>query len=535
MTQMLIVDDEPFAVDGIRQCADWEALGIRIVHTAHHADEAKKIMQAHPIDILICDIEMPDEDGLSVVRWVKERFPHIESLFLTCHSEFSYAKQAIQLGSYDYLLKPVDGGELVQVVVRMLQKIKERQESQQRSEQYQKAEEMWRRQQPLLAEKFWQDLLSRRILSFGNFLERAIDDSRLALAPSDRVLPILISIEEWKKPLDERDQDIMEYAVKKAADEVFLSGMPGDVIVDRSGVLFAMIYADEAARDAERWTNAGTKFIEICQTYFYCQVACYVGHHVQLQDVSRLCDALKSLERNNVSRKQSVIMYTPQAAAPAAATGIECIDDSVWLSCMLGGEQDKIVGLIERSVEQLESDRSMPEKRIETLCHMTLRIVYDFLHVKRIAASEVPQFTVWATAQIRSLSQYKHWAENLICAVMETAYSEQEAGGVVHKSIQYMKEQVEENISRDDVAAHVNLNPAYLSRLFKKETGANLIDYMIEIKMNRAKQLLDGSSMTVGAIAQQVGYSNFSHFTKMFKKQFGVNPQQYRNVTKRLD
>lgn len=535
MTQMLIVDDERFAIDGIRQCADWAALGIEKVHTANHADEAKKIMLAHPIDVLICDIEMPDEDGLSVVRWVKERFPHTESLFLTCHSEFAYAKQAIQLGSYDYLLKPVDSEELVQVVERMLQKVKQREESLQHSEQYRKAKEMWKRQQPILAEKFWQDLLSRRILSFGDFLKRAIEDSQLELAPTDGVLPILISIEEWQKPLDARDQDIMEYAVKKAADEMFLNGMSGDVISDRSGVLFAMIYADESDPGADRWMDAGANFIDVCQRYFYCQVTCYVGHQVQLQDVSRLCDALKSLERNNVNRKQTVILYTPQAAASSSAAVFECIDDSTWLSCMLGGEREKIIGLVERSVDQLASDRTMHERQLESLSHKTLQIVYNFLHVKRIAASEVPQFTVWATAQIRSLSQYKHWAENLICAVMERAFTVQEADGVVQKSIQYMKDQVEENISRDDVAAYVKLNPAYLSRLFKKETGANLIDYMIEIKMNRAKQLLDGSSMTVGAIAQQVGYSNFSHFTKMFKKQFGVNPQEYRNVTKRLD
>lgn len=535
MTQMLIVDDERFAVDGIRQCADWAALGIERVHTANHADEARKIMLAHPIDLLICDIEMPDEDGLSVVRWVKERFPHIESLFLTCHSEFAYAKQAIQLGSYDYLLKPVDGEELVQVVVRMLQKIKDRAESLSYSEQYKKAEEMWKRQQPLLAEKFWQDLLSRRILSFGDFLERAIRDSQLELAPSDRVLPILISIEEWDKPLDERDQDIMEYAVKKAADEIFLSGLPGDVVTDRSGVLFAMVYDGNGdALSADRWMRTGARFIEVCRTYFYCKATCYVGRHVQLQDVPRLCDALKSLERNNVSRKQSVILYTPQAAAPAASDA-EWIDDSSWLSCMLGGEREKIVGLIQRSVERLEAGGRVHERQLETLCHKTLGIVYSFLHAKRIAASDVPQFTAWATVQIRSLSQYKHWAENLTCAVLEAVFSDQEADSVVHKSIQYMKEQVEENLSRDDVAAHVNLNPAYLSRLFKKETGVNLIDYMIETKMNRAKQLLEGSSMTVGAIAQQVGYSNFSHFTKMFKKQFGVNPQEYRNVTKRLD
>ncbi|MNZ71369.1 HTH-type transcriptional regulator YesS [compost metagenome] len=118
---------------------------------------------------------------------------------------------------------------------------------------------------------------------------------------------------------------------------------------------------------------------------------------------------------------------------------------------------------------------------------------------------------------------------------MEAAFEQEEKGGVIQRSVRYIQQHVEEEISRESIADYVGLNPAYLSRLFKKETGQNLIDFLISVKMNRARELLDTTDMTVSSVAQQVGYSNFSHFTKMFRKQFDVNPQEYLKVTKRMD
>lgn len=535
MAQMLVVDDEKFAVDGICHSNDWPSLGIDEVHTAYHADEARRVMSEHRIDILISDIEMPDEDGLSLVRWVKEHSPHTECLFLTCHSEFAYAKQAINLGSFDYLLKPVDGEELAHSVSRMLQALQEKEENARYNDMYQKYLSLWKKQQPLMAERFWQDLLLRRILTFGDFLERALQDAQIGLTPEGKVLPILISIEEWKKPLDARDQEVMEYAVKKAAAELFLCDSPGDVILDKNGVMFVMVHATGENGENEAWHQAGTRFIEVCREYFYCYVSCYVGRFAPLQELPRLCEELKNTERHNVTRTSSVIPYVPQRVRPAAIAVPDHINVSEWSYYILNGERERLLERIHTSVGKWEAKADINTEQIQAYYHDTLQVVYNFLHVKGISSNRVPHFSIWASAQIRSLSQYRHWAENLISTVMDAVYATKETDGVVQKSIQYMRDHVEEDISREDVAAYVSLNPAYLSRLFKKETGQNLIDYLIETKMSRAKQLLDSSGMTVSAIAQLVGYCNFSHFTKMFKKQFGVNPQEYRNVTKRLE
>ncbi|MFD2875816.1 hypothetical protein ACFTAO_07370 [Paenibacillus rhizoplanae] len=98
------------------------------------------------------------------------------------------------------------------------------------------------------------------------------------------MLPILISIEEWSKPLSPRDQEIMEYAVKKAAEECFTAEHPGEAVTDKSGVLFILLYAggvegEHAAKKVslQQLTAIGKRFIQACQELFYSIVTCYVG------------------------------------------------------------------------------------------------------------------------------------------------------------------------------------------------------------------------------------------------------------------
>lgn len=537
--RLLIVDDEQFAVEGILHCCDWKELGIKEVFTANSAEEARGILRDKKIDLLICDIEMPDEDGLSLVGWVKKHSPGTESLFLTCHSEFTYAKKAINLGSFDYLLKPVDQEELLPAISGMIVAIREKEEYQSYNEMYHKYLNLWQKEKPKRMERFWQDLLSRSILPFGDFLERELADAGVGLNLDDGVLPILISVEEWSKPLSPRDQEIMEYAVKKAAEEFFITGHQGEVITDKDGVMFVLLYSKESEPQRENLNTQalmakGAEFITACQDFFYSTVTCYVGLYKPLQELPGLCESLKAMERDNISRTKSVLLYIPQVQAPLSPNSNEIQLDEL-VSFMMNGNREAAVRFIHGLTDRLSGDRGFQGRHLDALHQDTLQIIYHFLQVKGINAGRISSFSEWANARVRGLLQYKHWAEGIVSAVMEAAFIQQESDGVIQRSIRYIQQHVEEEISRESIADYVGLNPAYLSRLFKKETEQNLIDFLISVKMNRARELLDTTDMTVSSVAQQVGYSNFSHFTKMFRKQFDVNPQEYRKVTKRMD
>lgn len=124
MYQALMVDDEVIALEAMRQGISWEKLGITRTFQATNITEAKQIINEQMVDVVICDIEMPNGSGIDLVRWLTEYEKECVCIFLTCHSEFAYAKSAIELGVLDYLLKPVDYQELEKVIGRAIQKKK---------------------------------------------------------------------------------------------------------------------------------------------------------------------------------------------------------------------------------------------------------------------------------------------------------------------------------------------------------------------------------------------------------------------------
>lgn len=98
----------------------------------------------------------------------------------------------------------------------------------------------------------------------------------------------------------------------------------------------------------------------------------------------------------------------------------------------------------------------------------------------------------------------------------------------IDKAIEYIRKNIHQNISRSEIASSIYMNPEYLSRLFKKEKGISLSDYVIQEKLKIASSLLKGTNLSISIIASNIGYTNFSYFTQVFKKVYGVSPSEYR-------
>ena len=107
MSQILIVDDDVLFLQALCAETDFTSIGFTQVHIASSAQEARAILETQPIRVLLCDIEMPGESGLDLLRWVQDRQLPVVTILLTCYSSFDYAQRAIRLGVFDYVLKPV--------------------------------------------------------------------------------------------------------------------------------------------------------------------------------------------------------------------------------------------------------------------------------------------------------------------------------------------------------------------------------------------------------------------------------------------
>lgn len=120
---VLIVDDEIFAINALISRIDWKSYGFEMPLTACSMAQAKSVFLSSPIELMLCDIEMPQGSGLELFEWVKAYYPKTECIFVTCHDEYSYLRAAMQLGSCDYILKPVDYGQLKETLCEVAKRL----------------------------------------------------------------------------------------------------------------------------------------------------------------------------------------------------------------------------------------------------------------------------------------------------------------------------------------------------------------------------------------------------------------------------
>lgn len=124
--KLLVVDDEYIAVEGVMNGVNWEILGFDEVFQAYSYSQAVELMQMKYVEILLCDIEMPDGTGLELVRWVNQHSPNTECIIMSCHDEFDYARQALSMRCLDYVLKPVRYTALTAILKKAMETVEER-------------------------------------------------------------------------------------------------------------------------------------------------------------------------------------------------------------------------------------------------------------------------------------------------------------------------------------------------------------------------------------------------------------------------
>lgn len=156
--EILLVDDEIYTIRILQAGIDWEKYGVMQVWSALGVSKAKEIMREHPIDLIISDIEMPKETGLDFLTWIRENHYDTEIILLTCHTDFSYAKQALGLGAYDYCVKPVVVEDIERVIAAALKHIQDERKMRQAWEE--KAYLEGRRR--IVDRSFWKNTLEGR-------------------------------------------------------------------------------------------------------------------------------------------------------------------------------------------------------------------------------------------------------------------------------------------------------------------------------------------------------------------------------------
>lgn len=527
MLQLLIVDDEIHAVEGIRSGVEWPKLGISSVFSAFTVQQAKEVFKSEHVDILLCDIEMPQATGLQLAEWVREHYPRTAIIFLTCHADFKYAKQAIQLGSFDYMLKPVPFPELEQTIQKAIEKIQE----DTKAAQFSQYGQFWFQHQPVLIERFWLDLIHQVIPPHAEAVKRAAAERNIPYDDSMTFIPVLIGVQRWHKELTLREQKIMEYALKNAAEELLVGNhRNGQIISLDSGRLLAILDASSDGNFESALTGQCERYVADCKSYFSCDLSCYIGDAVGGQDMFGMVNRLREFERNNVAYNNKVFHIS---SASLRSAYYELPDTTVWSAMLNEGEYDKALQEAIIYLEKLLQREIMDVMLLYQFQQNFQQMMYVALQKKGIHAHQLfsdPQSLDFSANATRSVTDLIAWMKHVVNRASEYVNTVEKSNSVVSRVISYIKGHIAEDLSREDIANHVFLNPDYLNRIFKKEVGMAISDFLFQERLKLAQELLAKSDMPIGAVAAHIGYANFSHFSRMFKKHTSLNPNEYRQL-----
>ncbi|CAM4212759.1 response regulator [Paenibacillus alkaliterrae] len=525
--QLLIVDDEYLLVESLKSDIQWDNIGFSAVFTAYNIRQAKEIFESRRIDIMICDIEMPQGSGLELLSWVKENYPKTESVFLTCHADFKFAQQAIQLGSFDYLLKPVPPAELEKIINKAMDKINKDNEL----AQYSRIGQFWFQQQPLLVERFWLDLLHQKIPSNSAAIQKAASERNIPYSEQMKFIPVLVCVQRWNKDMNLREEKIMEYALMNSAEEIILENRDnGQVISLEKGKLLVILASDIEADSAhDHLKEKCGSYITSCNQYFYCDLSCYIGRQGLGHELLGIFNQLSVHERNNVAYNNKVFLFKEQTCLPVS---LNMPDMNVWSVMLQQGLEEKIVSEAAGYLERAVFSGGLNANMLHQFQQNFLQMVYVVLKQKGLQAHQLfnDNISISLSEQAsRSVANMMTWIKHMIARALQYINALEQTESVVEKVKKHISIHIrDQELSREDIANYVFLNPDYLDRIFKKEMGTSVTEYVGLQRLAIAQELLSNTNLSISAVACQVGYTNLSHFSRRFKKQTNMNPNEYR-------
>lgn len=525
--QILLVDDEIHAIEGVKSDLDLQKLGIKGLFTANNIRQAKEIFERETIDILLCDIEMPKGSGLDLLAWVREHHPNTETIMLTSHADFEYAKKALQLGSLDYLLKPVRAANLESAIQKAQSVIDRNIEMGRHSRSHQ----LWLKHHSLIIEHFWLHLINYSTTIHPAAVREHIERHHIPFTEESVFFPVLICVQRWNKELSRSDEKILEYALKNTAQEMIISNRTNGICfhLDRGMVLAIAAVDNRTEWDPHRIEEDCWKYIDACNRYFYCELSCYLGQPVVAHEMANMVADLKARNRDNVALVNKVHVYRPgELVDPITSLP----DLSILAPLLKAGKKESVIHEIDTILADLVRNQALDATTLHQFIQTFMQVLYSYLNSKGVQAhqlfgdEESRRFTEMAG---RSVNDMLAWVEHAVNKALYRAEAVKETDTVVQSVKRFIALNIDQDLSRETVAEQVYLHPDHLTRLFKKETGHTIADYVLLERIKLAKELLTQTNIPISAISSSVGYSNFSHFTKVFKKYAEMGPTEYRS------
>lgn len=520
MFSILIVDDEDLSLKSIRRMVDWQALGIDSIFEASDGFKAQAILMNNRVNLMICDIEMPQMDGLALVEWLRENQMETEVVILTCHDSFDLAQKALRLGSVEYILKPVLPEDLAKAVRHALGIWKEK-------DNQRGVRQLWDKSVSFRRVQYFDEILRKSIPSTPNSLRNYSEIYGLPFDENERIYIALVYVESMG--ISEKEAQEFMYSLQNVAMEMW-NAMPLkwgclNRLMENAFLLLGAEEGEEAFENdfGQRFENfAAEHLVDVCvytsAPGSICEVCAQVDKLRLIHERKQFC-SLSVLKRDAQAKERILRDTEARWRGYVENQRFNLIYDEIADTVKnYSGQSAQNADDVQRMKEILLKvvKKSLPEKAEQLLCL-----------VREDAAEE------FASDVSHSGTQLLAWSEWVLQKLKEWLYGSQSPSDIMDQICKYIAFNIHNEISREDVAAAVHMNPDYVSRLFKKEMGMSLNSYMVNKRISLAKQLLAYTDIPVGDISGSLGYSSFSHFTKIFRSSEGVTPSEYRKLFKK--
>ena len=269
---VLIVDDQPEVVESMVTGVNWKKIPVEQVFTAYSVKEAQSVFERERIDVLLCDIEMPVENGLSLLAWCRKQEMDVETIFLTAHADFLYAKEAVALGSFDYILQPARYEEIEDAVRRATEKIRMKQ----RVNEDSRYGQLLKNKKGVVLGAMLADLFSEE----KNDMEIAMHNlEEIGIRVTENSRLSLLDVVRWGKGLENWDQTLLYDTISNVLEELFYPyAWKALLYQQEKGIYYVLLCTDSAAElNEESMYHQMERFQITFQKFFDCGVAIYYG------------------------------------------------------------------------------------------------------------------------------------------------------------------------------------------------------------------------------------------------------------------
>lgn len=543
MYRLLIADDEELIRKGIISRLDYLGLVFEDIYEASTGLEALEILETKTVDIAITDIRMPDMDGLAFISEARKRKAGIKFIILSGYAEFDYAEEAIRLGVKRYLLKPVSNEDLRRVIIQLENQLAE--------------EEGTRRamslQNKLIMENqtFTLDREVNSILSVsGKDSDFAVDITENEVFKNLRNLyPKLFS----KKPVNmclviisiERksyantgfrieDMDLIKYAIKNVFQEIKTSC--SKFIVENltaSNQLYAVL--GDTMRESVRG-EVERVFLKMLDL-FEEELGVYLTFGVS-GIMNGLCSEMQqqaddALKGKLINRHSNIYFYDDMEMVG------EISFSSTQLNMLNQYLEKSDINKVRAAITDIFGKEKVERYHIHYIRIMWVRVLNlifrNFsLEMLENENAEMLANCFSAVNKMGGVEELiEHYMDIVTACIGQSKHMDTNARGKINLAVSYIDKHYDEDISINKLAEKYNMSPNYFSSLFKKEMKKSAVNYIAEVRMNRAMKFLMETDRSVVEIAKAVGYEESHYFYRVFKKTTGMTPIKYRETNKR--